>query len=373
MNEYTTFPQNNNPNSNPNSQLVITLNRHSIRTIIKLIFGILVLFLVIRLLPFVKSLLAPMVISFVLAFLLKPLVNKLENAGISRGPAVLMLFLIFGAIIEIGIKLLLPGLSQEFNTLAQTVQKGDPESLIAKIQVTLSQRISFLKNPEIAREVSTKLHNFFTSLLSKSFNLIFKIISSFTYIIIVPFITFFVLKDGRRMKKFIIQLVPNRYFEMSLNLLYKTNAQLGNYIRGQLLVASIVGVLSVIALYSLDIPYFFVIGAAAGMANMIPYFGPVVGALPGVLAALIEKGSLESVLGVIVAFALIHLMDNILFSPIIVSKSVQIHPLLVIIVILVGGNIGGILGMLVAVPVFAVAQVFVTEIAWSFRHYRLTE
>ena len=86
------------------------------------------------------------------------------------------------------------------------------------------------------------------------------------------------------------------------------------------------------------------------------------------------KGSFKKgpVLGIIIAFAMIQLLDNVLISPLIVSKSIQIHPLVVIIVILIGSNIGGIFGMLVAVPLFAVTQVVVKELIWSFKHYRLS-
>ncbi|MDZ7265144.1 MAG: AI-2E family transporter [candidate division KSB1 bacterium] len=374
MKQLLPIPQNNGSGShfNPEQQVIIVMNRQLIRRLMQLLLLAGAVILVIWMLPYIKSLLTPLGIALFLSYILKPWVNKLENAGINRGAAVGIVFLILAGAIFIGLKMLLPGLSQEFKTLAQAVQSEDTGAIIDKLQATLSQQIPILKNPNIAREVSIKLHNFSATLLRKSFNLIFAIISSFTYIITVPFMMFFILKDGRRIKKFIIQVVPNRYFEMSLNLFYKANSQLGNYIRGQLLVSSIIATLSIIALYSLNIPYFFIIGVIAGLANMIPYFGPIVGALPGVIVAIVETGSMESVIGVIVAFALIQLLDNVLFSPVIVSKSVQVHPLLVILVILIGGNIAGILGMLVAVPIFAVAQVFVKEIIWSFKHYRLT-
>lgn len=374
MKQLLPIPQNNGSSAqgNPEQQIIIVMNRQLIRRFMQLLLLAAILVLIIWSLPYIKSLLTPLGISLFLAYLLKPWVNKLENAGINRGAAVGIVFLILGGLIFIGLKMLLPGLNQEFKTLAQSIQVENTESVIEKLQATLSQRIPILKNPDIARQVSIKLHNFSAALLRKSFNLIVTIISSFTYIITVPFMMFFILKDGRRIKKFIIQVVPNRYFEMSLNLFYKANSQLGNYIRGQLLVSSIIATLSIIALYSLNIPYFFIIGVIAGLANMIPYFGPIVGALPGVIVAMVETGSMESIIGVIVAFALIQLLDNVLFSPVIVSKSVQVHPLLVILVILIGGNIAGILGMLVAVPVFAVFQVFVKEIIWSYQHYRLT-
>ena len=138
------------------------------------------------------------------------------------------------------------------------------------------------------------------------------------------------------------------------------------------MVSLVIATLSITALYLLNIPYFFIIGLVAGLANMIPYFGPIVGALPAVLVAIIETGSMGSVVGVIIAFAIIQLLDNVLVSPMIVSKSVQIHPLSVILVILVGSSLAGLLGMLVAVPVFAVIQVIIKEIIWSFKNYRLT-
>lgn len=368
------IPQNNGSGSPVNSeqQIIIVMNRQLIRRFMQLLLLVGIMIVTIWLLPYIKSFLTPLGIALFLSYILKPWVNKLENAGMNRGAAVGLVFLILSGLLFMGLKMLLPGLSQEFKTLSQAVQAEDTQSVVDKLQATLSQRIPILKNPDIAREVSIKLHNFSATLLRKSFNLIFAIISSFTYIVTVPFMMFFILKDGRRIKKFIIQIVPNRYFEMSLNLFYKANSQLGNYIRGQLLVSSIIATLSIIALYSLDVPYFFIIGVIAGLANMIPYFGPIVGALPGVVVAMVETGSMESVVGVIVAFALIQLLDNVLLSPVIVSKSVQVHPLLVILVILVGGNLGGILGMLVAVPIYAVAQVFVKELIWSFRHYRLT-
>lgn len=362
----------NNSNSSQDNQLLILFNKHLIKKIVKFAVSIIVFAAAILAFPFVKPLLGPLGISLVLTLLLNPLIDRMENININRGAAIAIVFLIFGTVLFLSVRILIPGLNQEIQSVSQALQETDTEAIIDKLQVTLTQQIPILKNPALARQVSTKLHLFFKSLFGRILKLILKILSSFTLIITVPFITFFFLKDGRTIKKSIIQMVPNRYFEMSLNLLHKTSLQLGRYIRGQLLVSSIIATLSTIALYSLDIPYFFIIGVIAGLANMIPYFGPVVGAVPGVLVAIVEKGSMEAVVGVIIAFAMVQLLDNILVSPLIVSRSVQIHPLVVILVILIGSNAAGILGMLVAVPIFAVLQVIVKELIWSFKHYRLS-
>ncbi len=372
MKDNSIYPPKDAFKSDQENQLVVVFNKQLIRKLFKATFGIAVIAVLIWTMPFIASIFTPLLTSLILSLLLTPVIDAMENVGINRGAAVGIIFIILGGLIIIGLKFLIPGLNQEIQSLSKALENQDTNSLIDKLQITLTQRIPILKNPEIAREVSARLHNLFTSLLSKSLNMIFAILSSFTLIVTVPFIAFFFLKDGYRIKKFIIQCIPNRYFEMSLNLLYKTNQQLGNYIRGQLLVSTIVGALSVVALYSLNVPYFFVIGIIAGLANMIPYFGPVVGALPAILVAVVENGSLGSVLGIVIAFAMIQLLDNVLISPVIVSRSVQIHPVIVIIVILIGSNIGGIFGMLLAVPIFAVAQVIVKELIWSFSHYRLS-
>ena len=372
MNEISYIAPQNEPRSNYDDQLVVVFNRQLFKKFFIILAWLGIIALIILVFPLLKSIITPMVISLLLSLLLTPLVDQMENSGINRGAAIGLLFIFFGSLIALCFKFLIPIISYEIETLSRALANKDAQTLINKLQITLTQRIPILKNPEIARQVSARLQVLFTSLLTKSLNLLFAILSSFTMIIVVPFMTFFFLKDGHRIKKFIIQSVPNRYFEMSLNLLYKINLQLGNYFRGQLLVSMIIGALSVVTLYSLNVPYFFIIGIIAGLANMIPYFGPVVGALPAILVAIVENGTLGPVLGIVIAFAMIQLLDNILISPLIVSKSIQIHPLLVILVILIGSNIGGIFGMLLAVPLFAVVQVIVKEIVWSVKHYRLS-
>jgi len=187
---------------------------------------------------------------------------------------------------------------------------------------------------------------------------------------LIPFMTFFLLKDGRRLKKSFIQSLPNRYFEMTISLLHKIECQLGSYIRGQMLVSLCIGVLSITALAILGVPYFLIIGAMAGLANMIPYFGPIVGAVPAIILNVIDKGSLSAALVVIMAFLLIRMIDDTLVSPNILGRSLEIHPLLVIIAIFIGGEMFGLMGLLLCIPVTGIIKVTIQELHWSFKHYR---
>jgi putative permease len=118
------------------------------------------------------------------------------------------------------------------------------------------------------------------------------------------------------------------------------------------------------------VPYFLIIGAVAGVANMIPYFGPIVGAVPAIILNVIDKGSLSAALVVILAFIVIRLIDDTLVSPNILGRSLEIHPLLVIIAIFIGGEMFGIMGLLLCIPVTGIIKVTIQELIWNFKHYR---
>jgi predicted PurR-regulated permease PerM len=186
----------------------------------------------------------------------------------------------------------------------------------------------------------------------------------------IPFIIFFLIKDGREMKKRVISLVPNRYFEFSLHLLHRMDLSLGNFLRGQFLDGLIFGVLATAALWLLHVDYFLFIGCFAGFANLIPYVGPIAGAVLAVMVVMVTSGNLTRVLYVLVAFTCIKLVDDSLIQPLTVAKSVKMHPLLVLLVIIIGGHFFGILGMLLAVPFTGFAKVGYEEGAKLLRKYR---
>ncbi|MCH8956852.1 AI-2E family transporter [candidate division KSB1 bacterium] len=320
------------------------------------------------LIPILQSVVTILIIAFFLALILNPIVNFIENRGIARLLASVLVFAMIIFLGGVGFKFLAPRITNEIKQLSSGLNEQSPGETLQKLQENLGDKIPFLSNPMIQKELKKKIDD----LVKKSFSMVVNVLSAVVSIIMLAFITFFLLKDGRRMKKTVVSWVPNRYFEMTLIILHKTGTQLGRYIRGQLLVASIVGSLSIFALYLLEIKYAFFIGAMAGLANMIPYFGPIVGAVPAIIMALIHNdGSLEIVAVVAVAFATIQLFENIFVSPFIVSKSVELHPLTVIIVILIGGQLVGIFGMLLAVPTASIIKVTAQELHWGLKNYRM--
>ncbi len=190
-------------------------------------------------------------------------------------------------------------------------------------------------------------------------------------LVIVPFVAFFFLREGRRITHALIELVPNAYFEMVLNLIHQINGQIGGYIRGQLLAVSVVAGLAVFGLTLIGMPYALPVGVVAGLANMIPYLGPIIGIVSASIVALATQQGMDMVWQVIILFVIIQVIDNVLIQPLVVAKSVDLHPLVVLLVVMIGSDLMGIVGMLVAVPVTGILKVSSATVYEGIKTYRL--
>jgi predicted PurR-regulated permease PerM len=193
----------------------------------------------------------------------------------------------------------------------------------------------------------------------------------FYAVLVIPFVTFFVLKDGIRLRHSVLQLVPNRYFEIALNIIEKVETSIGRYFGALLVQCTSVGMLSAILLTAVGLENALTIGAFAGLANTIPYFGPIVGLIAGTLAGLSQTGDFSLLPGVLVAMGLTRVADDVFFQPFFFSRAAQAHPLIILFVVLIGAQAAGIVGMLVAIPVAATVRVVAQQVAWSLRNYRI--
>lgn len=173
------------------------------------------------------------------------------------------------------------------------------------------------------------------------------------------------------MTRSLIELVPNAYFELCLNLLHQINGQIGGYIRGQILATSIVSTLSISGLSIIAVPYALPLGLLAGLANMIPFLGPLIGIVAASIVALATGGGMAMVGKVVVVFLIIQIIDNVLIQPSVVAKSVEMHPLVVLFVVMVGSQLMGIAGMLIAVPLTGILKVSTLTVYEGIRGYRL--
>jgi len=192
-----------------------------------------------------------------------------------------------------------------------------------------------------------------------------------SFLIIIIFMIIFLLEDKKFTQSF-LHAVPGKHYGTTKRMLEKISNQIHAYIRGQLIAASSVAATSILGLYILQwitgisIPYTFLIGMIAGLFNLIPFIGPVIGMVPAVIMYLVTDQAVSIhfiyVLLIMGVFAIIQLIDNLVMSPYIMGNSIGLHPILVIILILLGASVGGILGMLFAVPIAAIVKVVVKEL-----------
>jgi predicted PurR-regulated permease PerM len=185
------------------------------------------------------------------------------------------------------------------------------------------------------------------------------VFSVLSIVVIIPVVTFFLLADGHLIRQYALSLVPNTYFEMVMLLFNKIGSTLKLFLRGQMIDAFAVAVMTSIGLSIIGLPYALLIAIVAGLGNMIPYLGPIIGFMPALLVILLSPGgfSVGLLLGVVIVFVLVQFIEGTFVYPLAVGKSVELHPLVVIIGITVGGQLGGIIGMLVTIPLIAMVKV----------------
>jgi putative permease len=323
------------------------------------------------LLLFIGGVWQMVILSLLLAYILDPVATAMEARGLSRTLAVVVILLFLTGLLAVIGFILVPSVIQHMQGLQSGTTTEQAAAAITGIEHSIKTNFSFLglEDLDLLDRIETLkksvAERFFSFLLNDSFGLIITVVT-------IPFLMFFFLKDGREMKKQFVSMVPNRYFEFTLDLLYKMDSQLGNYLRGQFVDAAVFGAMSIVALWILGVNYFVFLGVFAGLANLIPYVGPIAGAIPAVIVAVLGTGDLGSALPVIIAYVILKLLDDFVVAPYVVASSVEMHPVIVLIAIMVGGELFGVLGMLLAVPVTGFFKVVLQEGISTYRKYRFT-
>ena len=159
------------------------------------------------------------------------------------------------------------------------------------------------------------------------------------------------------MTKLLFSLVPNNFFELFSNLRYQINDQMGGFIRARILEAGIVGLIVWIGLSLANFKYAMVLALFASITNLIPYFGPIIGAVPALVIALISGFSLFDIFIVTLPYLIAQVVDIFLIIPLLVAKIVDLHPISVVIVIIIGAQLLGVLGMIIAIPLASAFKV----------------
>ena len=312
-----------------------------------------------------------LVISLLIAMILNPVVRFLESNNFSRGIAVMIVFILTAFTIFIGLYFLIPKIIGQFNALAETFSKEKINMILGDFETTLKENLPFIDTEGIL----TKLSDFVSGLFLQWINNLSKIVSSIVSVvaisIIVPFMTYFILRDNDKIVKGILNVMPNKYFEMVYLVIFKIRIQLGRFVRGWLLDAASVGILSAVGLSVLGIQNSITIGIIAGLGHLIPYFGPIIGGIPAIIISVTQFGNLSMLPSIIIMFLIVYALDNGFIQPNVFSKSTDMHPLIIIILVLAGSQAMGVLGMLLAVPIATVVRTASKEIYLGYKNYKI--
>ena len=313
---------------------------------------------------FISTLFAPILIAGFLFYLLNPLVNllmkiKVKNHHVSRTAAVAIVFLLLIAIIVSALSFLIPNILNQVEQLIQNMPEyiRSFQHFLTKIfqQKNLPPWIVDLTKDvdinaytkEIEESLSGFAKNFMMSITSST-------------IVTVPFMLFYMLKDGHKLVPTVTGVFSEKQANRIGELLEKMSETISKYISGQAIECLFVGTCTAIGYGIVGVPFALLIGIFAGITNMIPYIGPYIGLLPALILSMSNSGR-QTIL-VIIVCVVVQQIDGNLIYPNVIGKSLDIHPLTIIIILLVAGNLAGLLGMLLAVPVYAVIKVIVIYI-----------
>ncbi|MDX1628783.1 MAG: AI-2E family transporter [Fulvivirga sp.] len=329
------------------------------------------------------------VLAIVVSSILRPLTKYLANAQffnirVPRLIAVIASYITFGLLITLFIILFIPLISEQIEVLS----KIDFEALYGRITIPLKDLETYLIENQITSEepgfIVNSLKENILSLISSIqignvLNEILSITGSFLIgVLAVSFISFFFLYEMGSMRKKLISMIPNRYFEVSITAYNKIERLLSNYLVGLLLQMLTIFTMASVGLSILGIKYALTIALFAAVANLIPYLGPILGATFGIIVGISTGVDLVStqdylilILKITAVFATVQIVDNIVLQPLIFSKSVKAHPLEIFIIIFAGASLAGIPGMIAAIPVYTVLRVSGAELYGGYKSYRI--
>lgn len=336
--------------------------------------GILALWLLWLLAP----ILTPFVIAAMLGWLGDPLVDRLERAGRSRNTAVSLVFVAMTLVLVIVLGILVPLIERQIVTLIASLpgyrdwllQTAVPW-LEARTRIGISEWLDFSRLIELMRSHWQSAGGVATTLLgylSRSGGAILALVAN---VILLPVLTFFFLRDWDALVARVAALVPRTHLDTVSRLAREASDVLGGFLRGQFMVMVLLGVMYGLGLWGVGLDLGILIGIIAGLLTFVPYLGPSSGILLGCVAALVQYGDWQHIAGVLAVFGVGQVIETYWLTPKLVGDRIGLHPVAVILAVFAGGQLFGFLGMLLALPVAAVANVLLRYAEQRYTHSRL--
>ncbi|MHC9533077.1 AI-2E family transporter [Dellaglioa sp. L3N] len=319
---------------------------------------------------FISTLFIPIIVSGFLFYLFNPVVKflmkvKFKKFKISRTGAVAIVFVFLAIVLVALIGYMIPRLLSQLGQLvthipgyAKAVSDSSTDMFDHLNKYAWFKEIDF---DSYLNQFESSMGTYFKSIatnLTNSIGSMIGVVTSVTVVALtVPVMLFYMLKDGQKLVPSLKKLVPEKHGDELVELLGRMGDTISAYIGGQAIECLFVGVFTAIGYSIIGMPYALLLGVVAGFANIVPYIGPYIGLFPALIIAVTQ--STQIVIFVIIVVLIVQQVDGNFVYPNVIGKSLNIHPLTIIILLLVAGNIAGLLGMILGIPLYAVVKVVV--------------
>lgn len=323
--------------------------------------------------------LTPFVASLMLAWLGDPLVDRLEAAGRSRNTAVLLVFALMIVLITLALLILVPMLQSQVTTLVgalpamqQWLLEGAIPALEKRLGFTAAEWMDPQRIIDWVRSHWQAAGGAAATVFGYLGRSSFAVVTFVVNLLLTPIVTYYFLRDWDRMVERVAALIPRDHIGTVSKLASESNEVLGAFMRGQFVVMLALGAIYASGMALIGLNLGLLIGMVAGLISFIPYLGATTGVILAVLAALVQAQGVDIKLlaGVAVVFTVGQLLESYVLTPRIVGDKIGLHPVAVIFAVMAGGQLFGFLGMLLALPVAAVANVL---LRYAQERYRSSE
>lgn len=325
---------------------------------------LLILGLIITLtLTFFSSVLMPVLIALVLAYLLEWPVNKLERRGLGRSVSVAVVVLLFIFLCVFAIVSLVPVITQQASSLIGELPViwGAAYVFVQELPNRYPTIIDYDVLADVLSAINERVASFGEQVLSFSVASLGSFVALVVYVILVPLMMFFMLKDKAFFIASIDSILPQQR-RLIDQVGAEMNLQLANYIRGKAIELLIVGSVSIITFLFLDLRYAVLLGVLVGLSVMVPYIGATLVTFPVVMVALFQFNFSSEFWYVVLAYAIIQILDGNVLVPLLFSEAVDLHPLYIIIAVLVFGGLFGFWGVFFAIPLASLLKAVLTAL-----------
>lgn len=354
-----------------NNQFVIFLFNTLLILLIILIFTR-VAYLFTPIVTFVNLVAFPIVAAGILYYLFSPFVAQLIQRGVSRNISIWIIFIIIIALISWGISTLIPLLREQATTFVENIPNYQA-SLMETIESLPIDLESGFIDPNITEyfanidwnSITDQLNTIITSTFGGLGSVIGTVAQLVTGLITMPVLLYYLLLEGYKIPQYILYHVPDKYRPKVGRILFKSNHQISQYIRGQILVALVVGVIFAIGYSIIGLDYAISLSVIAGIFNIIPYLGSIMAVVPALIIGLLMSPYMF--IKVLIVVAIEQLLEGRFVSPQILGNNLKIHPVTILLVLLGAGRLFGLSGVILGVPGYAVIKVIVTELYNTFR------